>query len=603
MKRVLALTGLVALAAACHSTSGLDSSDQAAAAAPGAGKCDINHPGVALDKLLSTPIVPAHLFDSTPTTSAWSGLSLDRMEFEYCASDPTTEDEATVTAGWGGIAPNYAVTVQYRKTDHQIQFFQLNPGYQGRLEFASRPSSVDDTNKANPFGAHKYSISLGVPLQRDGQDWNIDWTNFDQQATELYDALMFTFAPELKSTQTSCRTDGSCLTRGTDGQGVFGVRPLGIYFTVPKMDAPQPAASTPAYFYGFPLRTTPFSNADVMLALDGDGPTANAANIGPKHSTCSMKLGMPWSAFQSQCVDILYDDHANTALESKILSAASRAVTSSDGSAALDATWVLDVTGVHPNFASVRFSETAPPTDAPINQLVVDQHATGKILNDYAPDGTTLTFEGSAAIYLQYARYVQAFVQSQLGPGAKYGLGDPACMTDKPADGCTGIEQMVLPATVPPSSDPNVQRISVDPTTASTLAIGSALRASDLNATFCSDAPTFKHCTITADGLFEGMRDQMIAVIAKGDASRLPEGLKDRKVFVRLWMKALAKYLRVASQHPSDLTDPKYDAATPADTDITVDSIRGSSWSVKYLDKVELQLNYLVGTGNSLTFR
>src|SRR6185369_16717988 len=135
------------------------------------------------------------------------------------------------------------------------------------------------------------------------------------------------FAPELRSTQKSCRAEGLCLARAMEtGDGIFGARPLGIYLSVPDANAPQPAASTPSYLYGFPLKMTPFSGANALLKLDDEGPQAIADNLGDHHSRCVMKLGMSFESFLHDCVEVVADPKENALLKQKVLGGATRTV-------------------------------------------------------------------------------------------------------------------------------------------------------------------------------------------------------------------------------------------------------------------------------------
>src|SRR5262249_22968588 len=145
------------------------------------------------------------------------------------------------------------------------------------------PQSPKDPTTGQPknrFGQHTYSIAVGEPIRRDGAAWALDWDNIKPQATEMYDALMYTFAPELKGDQNDCKGAQTCRAIVQGDVGGFGARPLGIYFIVPNVHLPQPAASTPNQIYAFYVKLLPFSNADMWLKLDDEGPLASAKNIG-----------------------------------------------------------------------------------------------------------------------------------------------------------------------------------------------------------------------------------------------------------------------------------------------------------------------------------
>lgn len=600
MKRVL-LLGLGALLAACSGSASHHTSSQADTT-PTRQMCDAAHPEQGLDAIIQVPIVPPRLFGIVdPKGSAWSGLSIDQLNAAFCNGDFQSEDETTVYSAWG---PSI-VSVEYAKDTHQVQFFQLNAGYLGTLEFASRPRSTDDPTKPNPFGQHHYTVAVGRPILRDGQSWAINWQNFDPQATELLDALIWTYAPELPSTQTSCIGDQLCLARKiNDGEGVFGARPLGIYFHVQDMNG---EANSPDYIYGFPEKMTPFSVANMTLKIDAEGPIAIAPQLGDKKVDCTVKLGMAYADFEHSCLDIMNDANANATLEDKVFRAATRTV-SSTSTAALNATWTLDVTGFHPDFASVRFDEQGPPPTAPVSELVLDIHS-GAILNDL-PNGNIPRLAGTAAVYGEFARQLQAFAHAKMDPTwPRFGLGDPQCLSDKPAHGCTGFEQMVIPADASAFTDPGMQRLAIGPDAAQDLGIGTVLRPGSADIVFCSDPGTNpdtnnQHCntnTSSFSGLVESARSQLITVLGGGDETVLPAELLDRTTYVRLWVKSLAKYFIAASQNPIDLGDPKF--ATPSDADVAVDSVQGTTMSARYKDKLEILIDFLSGNSTKMTFR
>src|SRR5262249_25967180 len=151
------------------------------------------------------------------------------------------------------------VSLDYDKTTRTVDTFKLSAGYKGSLDFASRPTALDDPSKPNPFGQHRYSIGVGRQILRDGQPWDLNWqssSSIAAQETEMFDALKFTYAPELKSTQKNCKADQSCRALRSGNSAAFGARPLGIYFYVADITS-APAASTPSYLYGFKVKLLP----------------------------------------------------------------------------------------------------------------------------------------------------------------------------------------------------------------------------------------------------------------------------------------------------------------------------------------------------------
>jgi hypothetical protein len=279
----------------------------------------------------------------------------------------------------------------------------------------------------------------------------------------------------------------------------------------------------------------------------------------------------------------------------------------------LEGTWNLDISGIRPNFASERFDETEPVPGAVASGLVLDDRWAGKVLNDYGADGATPTLAGTGAVYKEYARLVQAFLHDHMDPTLpRFSLGDEDCLLPEGADiatwhaarGCTGMEQVVTPADPSTSTDAGIKRLSAGPEQAANLGISIALRPGDLTAVFCADPGKFEHCDEPGDpGIVGATRGQVIAVLGGGDESALPEVVRDRKVYVRLWVTALVKYLRAAPQNPTDLADPRFDSLTPADDDITLESVQDDLVAVRYNGKLEYRMHYLSSVAEQMIFR
>lgn len=603
---------------ACTSDSDTTADDVAHATA--AGICSPGQAKAALDRLLQLPISPSHMFGDS-TGADFRGISLESMQRSYCDADFIGEDEANTTVGWGS-AQGYSVVVSYQKTTHRIDSFRLDTGYKGSLDFASRPTSLDDPTKPNPAGQHTYSIGVGRPVLRDGVPWTLRWMRactptdpdcWEQQATEIFDALMYTFAPELPSTQTSCIKQQSCLTARSGSGAAFGVRPLGVYFFVPDLEA---NASAPRYIFGSPLKLMPFSLADASLRLDGSKITA--VDLGQRRSTCELSLGTTFDTFVRDCASVSSDAKVNAELKAQLLRGLSRSIASGDGttnaapspSGALSATWVLDLAGVRPSFPSERFDETAPSGSAAANELVFDRWSSGKILNDYSADGSTLTFTGTGAVYREYTRLVQDFLHASTSPLLpKLPLGDRRCLlapgqdapTWRPAEGCTGIEQLVSPADPSTTDDPRFKGTSTGAELAARLGFSSALRPSDVIGVFCADPGTFKYCRVGEGGLFSATRARAVAQLGGGAPVNLSDAVRDRKTYVRLWVKALIKHLR--APEAADLSSASFDALTPEDSELSLETLHNDLVRVRYRNKLEIQVHYLSGSTELLVLR
>ena len=166
-------------------------------------------------EMVKAPIKPPRFIGGLDLAGgdAWTGLDFRDAEKVNCQSKSTGGDESTLAAQWGDAGE---IEVTYKLSNNTIDFIQLNQGYRGTLDFESRP---DAPGAPNPFGKHTYSIGVGVPVRRDGQPWEIKWSSptWNKQATELYDALMYTFSPTLPGDQVDCIKAATCLARQVGG--------------------------------------------------------------------------------------------------------------------------------------------------------------------------------------------------------------------------------------------------------------------------------------------------------------------------------------------------------------------------------------------------
>jgi hypothetical protein len=575
----------------------------------------------AFNAMINAPLVPPRMIGGLDLAGGdtWAGLTISAAEQKLCQGTPTaaTDDAARGTMAWG-LAPNHQVTVEFDKASGKIDNWTLNAGYKGKLEFQSRPTALGST-APNPYGEHRYSLGVGTQILRDGQPWEILWQVscqpthdtgcWQKQLTELFDAAMFTFAPELKSTQENCVAEQLCLgTRTPTKMGLFGIRPLGFYLVIDDYTS-QPAASTPSYFYGFYAKTMPFSGADLFLQLDGDGPRATAKGLGDQGRDCAFGLGTAYSAFLDGCVKVQRDADMNAFLEGKLLGGATRTISTTN--AGPTGTWILDVAGTNPNFASERFDERAPLPDARMTELSLDLRSSGKVLNEFADDGVTQTLAATGAIYREYAQLVQSWLHEHEGtpPSMRFPLGAPECLPaigSAPAPGCTGMEQFLSPAEPTTTSDPNLQRMSIGGKYGAVFGIRTTLKPGTPRGIFCVDPGTFDRCSSEGDAgtegragsLFETTRAQIVAVLGSGEPSLLPEEAREAKLYVRLWAKALVKYLSAAGQRPVDLSS----FPTPADEDIHV-AAAGDIVTVRYKSRLEIRIALATGEVQQVTFR
>ncbi len=68
-------------------------------------------------------------------------------------------------------------------------------------------------------------------------------------------------------------------------------------------------------------------------------------------------------------------------------------------------------------------------------------------------------------------------------------------------------------------------------------------------------------------------------------------------------MKALVKDLRAAPQRPTDLSKPEFDALTPEDSDIVIETISNDMVKAKFQNRLEYKLLLESGNVQDVTYR
>jgi hypothetical protein len=554
-------------------------------------------------QMVNEPLVPPRMLGGLDVAGGdlWPGLLFEDAERKLCQSDAMgTDGEGSLYASWGDAAE---LQVGYNLSNHKINFVQINQGYKGTVDFKSRPGSR--------FGAHTYQIGVGIPVKRDGKNFDIEWlvpTRLDEQATELYDAMMYSFSPDLPGDDVNCRASAACRAQSDGmGGGGFGARNLGMYLHVPSVSKPQPVPSTPDFLYLWPVKVLPFSNAEMFLKLDEEGPTASATGLGDRtpKATCTMKLGVEYGRFLEDCVTVLQDPQQNQQAKNKLLGNLQH--TSEN--------FIFDVVGVNLDFTAeaigafdVVHDDWVPQAHDTATEFLVDIRANGKMLNEYSKDGKTFTFAGTAAIYREYARLVQKDLHARMAdmPNLKdlpkFELGDPKCLLPNPLPegfdiehwhheaGCTGMEQFITPAN-PDTGNANLDRVSVGPKVAQALRFTTVLKPGDPVAVFCADPGTFDHCGGATDhagfssSLWDGTYRRVLDYLGDGDPFKLPPEARDRKYYFKLWAHAYIKYLKAASLYPTDLSKADYDAYEPEPDHLIFDDLGAENEKFEYIDR------------------
>ncbi len=143
-------------------------------------------------KMINEPLTPPRRVGGLDFAGSdnWEGLTFEAAETTLCQGDSQGADGIdSFYASWGDAQE---VTVGYSVTTHKINYVNVGQGYKGKLKFESRPGSPFSAD-----GIHHYEVGVGSQILKDGQKFQWDWAATRvKQATELYDALMYSYGPE-----------------------------------------------------------------------------------------------------------------------------------------------------------------------------------------------------------------------------------------------------------------------------------------------------------------------------------------------------------------------------------------------------------------------
>ena len=545
-------------------------------------------------KMVTEPIVPPGRvagvdgFGNSDTVKTWTGLTIAKAEAINCQSEPSgnTFGDGDIVNQWGD---NGEVWVKYNPNTQRVDWFVINNGYSGKMEFSSRD------------GKDKFTLGLGVPITKNGAVFPLYWSaearkptgsdakgptfdpgSYPAMITELADALFATYAPELvpeDPAHGTCFTSGRCVQTVFGGsEGVSRIYPLGLHIWVNNPDAAQPVPSTPHRVDMRLPRIEPYTYAVTNLKLDAEGPVALSAGTGPNGTDCKLQLGTRWGDFISQCIRTTGDQAKDDTYFNKLV-----------GSIRHDSErYFFDVTGVDVNVTSATLSPTdvlrdsdRPKDDDIVSSLYVDAATLGLMGDDHVLDATghlvlgangkaQKDLHGAGRVYYEYARIVQSTINGLLrdadATATIHDLGDPDCLADLPPklDGkgkpipkittnCTGFEGIVTAA--PPPKNPKAldaaNRIGVAAKGVAGGVLALGLKPGKPQVVFCNDAdgdPTTGYADCVSGAIFDTSFQQVIATLGGGDLSKLPTAVRDRRFFFKAYVTALMKLFKATGQ-------------------------------------------------------
>ena len=537
---------------------------------------------------------------------------------------------------WG---PSQQMQACYDPATHNLTFFLMLPGYDGKLSFtlpktfqgAAVPLAVDSSG--NPADL-AFTWQIGQPIKVNGQVltgpkggplWTggvgIDTT----VANQLYLGLMYTYQAaliavtdpsqtpplnEMTDPNNDCLATAKCRTsaNGDGSGGNFGARSVGIYFDAASSQSTDPAsAATPGDMYMYPVKFEPYSlapynegldtfkspNSDPSLLFNGApiyGPYSPAGVLSPTGATpfCTLYMGETWADFTKACVNVSGDSKTDKTSMAKLLGAQHH-----------EAEWFqFSVVGVNQNFSAdtaqltqngqpgvLQDNVAQPADDSVATDFHVDVRSSGAKLNDMRgnskPPSAAVTdvdkFEdaylagqdmhGTAAILGYYRALVIDGVKAEM---VKYGItpeADPTkCWFDSspyktPASlskalqswvappGCTGFEQMVVPAN---PLGTGVWTDTIDYTVEGTFP-RSIFQPGDPELDFYADPVLGKgeNNNVTAPNLLQASLSQVTAILGHGNVNALPPNCRDWRFYLKLWANAFVGYLLNRSKDPT----------------------------------------------------
>jgi hypothetical protein len=549
----------------------------------------------------------------------WPGLPFATAESrnELCQANALGADGDIVFVSWGD---NNEIIAEYNVNTQKIDFVRMLQGYTGKVKAKSDPKS-----RFSPNGQQReYVFQIGAPVLRDGQTFRLDWGTpalIAEQGTELFHALMYTFAPELPRNETNCVAAGQCLARPVDeGEAVFGARGIGFYIHVPSITAPGTGPSTPDYFYMWPVKLLPFSAAEMFLKLDQEGPIATANELGDKKKNCKLFMGQKYKDFIDTCVAVSNDPTLNKKTEAKLLGNMRHT----------DENFIFSVEGVNQDFSSEKLFTPAflseivhddwrPEPDDQATEFILDVRATGSLKNEIDPrPGTSASsIFATAAIYREYVRLVQQELHKMMPSNLpRHDVGSPECLmpdtanppasfdpkTWRPAAGCTGFEGAITPAKKD-TGNPKIDKLSLGVGARAWFGYVTVLKPGDPKIAFCDD-PTemlgsgletnpglfknpngFSHCSVAS--LWDGSFQRVLEVLGNGNVANLPTEVRDRKWYFKIWALAYTKYLLNAHRFPTDLNKPPANVTydEPELDHLLFDDLGAENEKFEYIDR------------------
>lgn len=539
--------------------------------------------GLTCGKGVPTPCGPLDL-----AGPEWGGVTFEQAEQLLCTgTDIGPAGDGMQPAEGACFGDNCEFLFAYVSATHVVNQVVLNLGYTGACDFKSDP-----TDNVFAKGAHSYHMVIGQQIQKDGQPFEINWTDSKLSSLmEIYNGMMYTFGgPGIypgTADKLPCSADSSCLVYppsvapSNGNECIFGVRQLLTYWLWTCPNTLQPTVSTIAGMYYDFGKIMPYSHMGQALTIDPIGPSTYP-KTGPEMAAipkCSLYAGLNFGDFLKNC-GIGTPSKDNIVWQKLTGGHTHDAETISFNVVGINMGWTDEGIETPGNKAVV--TDLYLPT---ANDLATDWDFDVRTFSTSDNDDTTIQnagggpygpFRGTGLVQREWARLVQTDASAQLlagnpslatATGFPHSLGDPLCRVDPAsanAIGCTGFEGYAIggmPDATDFCSGGGPRSNICDNYIAGTWAgyyydayATSALVPGDPTSAFCQDPsqPGFTAPGLCVDGaMWNQARLAVLSVAGLGNPKILPQELRDYRYYFRWWGIAMIKYYKAYGQKPA----------------------------------------------------
>jgi hypothetical protein len=305
----------------------------------------------------------------------------------------------SLVSGFGNAAEFY---LEWAVPTHKAYFIQVTQGYVGHMQW----------NYVTPSDGkmHYYDAAIGIPITKDGANYEIDWTNTAksyQQGDEIYRGVASTFAPDVYDNAppgVTLADTGTGFVRANvgGGSGEIGMRPTSFYIVFFPNTLGAAEGVTVLQMYAFNIKYAPYSGAVSYFKIFDPTNVANAepvatAVIGNKGTggagvPCAFGIGDTFDNLLTNCIDVFNSATANSTAEAKVLG----------NLAHDDQNYTFSVVGITQNFRPAKLDVCTPDlTKAGIN--------CGTDIEDVIHDNDSLVADAKNATSNEFSADVRSF--------------------------------------------------------------------------------------------------------------------------------------------------------------------------------------------------